>query len=371
MKKLLVVCVVMVAVLVAGALYVRNALQKSSGIGAIAFGFPGPVHVKGKPLLFVEAQAATQSPSPALLVVNQGDKTMGVVDPATNKQVAVIDEHQDTMHGHEIAVGPDGRTVYMPIYGNVGVGKPGLNGHEMLVIDWPTGKITGHVDFGHEVRPHCVVYEPVSGMLYVTTELDKAIAVIDPKTLKIVGSIPTTQEQSHMLAITRDGKRGYVANVGPGTVSVLDMMGRKTLKVIPIAGTTQRIALSVDDKWAFTSDQTKPRMAAIDTSTNTVAQWIDLPGLGYGAKATADGKWLLVAIQDKDVVAVVDLKMMKVARTIAVEKEPQEMLIRPDGKFAYVAGLQAKKVSVIDLSQWKMTGAIDVGSYPDGLAWGK
>ena len=60
-------------------------------------------------------------------------------------------------------------------------------------------------------------------MLYVTTELDKAVTVIDPKTLKIVGQIPTGQEQSHMLVLTHDGKHGYTANVGPGTVSVLDM----------------------------------------------------------------------------------------------------------------------------------------------------
>lgn len=314
---------------------------------------------------------AQSASGPRLLVVNQGDKTMGVVDPAAMKEVSVIDEQQTTMHGHEIAVGPDNRTVYMPIYGNVGVGKPGLNGSEMLVIDWPTGKITGRVDFGHGVRPHCVVYEPNKKLLYVTTELDKAITIIDPKTLKIVGSVPTTQEQSHMLAITKDGRRGYTANVGPGTVSVLDLDARKTVKVIPISGTTQRIALSRDDKWVFTSDQTKPRMAAIDTATNTVAKWIDLPGLGYGAAATPDGKWLLVAVQDKDVVAVVDLKTMTVARTVPVVKQPQEMLVRPDGKVAYVAGLAAKKVAVIDLATWKMTGTIDVGNYPDGLAWAK
>jgi YVTN family beta-propeller protein len=356
------------AVLIAGALYLLNSMmQKKSGIVAIAGG------ISLWPATAVDgAQKPAQSvPSPALLVVNQGDKTMGIVDPAANKVVATVDEQQTEMHGHEIAVGPDGRTVYMPIYGNVGVGKPGLDGHEMIVIDLPTRTITGRVDFGHGVRPHCVVYEPVSGLLYVTTELDKGVAVIDPKTLKIVGSIPTTQEQSHMLAITRDGKRGYTANVGPGTVSVLDMVARKTVKVIPIAGMTQRIALSVDDKWVFTSDQTKPRLAVIDTATNTVAKWVELPGLGYGAKATADGGWLLVAIQEKDVVAVVDLKTMKVARTIAVAKQPQEMLIRPDGKVAYVAGLQAKQVSVIDLAQWKVVGAIDVGSYPDGLAWMK
>lgn len=323
-------------------------------------------------LLLMGTMAATSVPQgPRLLVVNQGDKTLSVVDPATNKQVSVIDQQQTTMHGHEIAVGGDGRTVYMPVYGSSGVGSPGLDGSELVAFDWQTGKVTGKVDFGHGVRPHCALYEPVRRLLYVTTELDNSVTVIDPKTLKIIGSIPTTQEQSHMLAITRDGKRGYTANVGPGTVSVLDLVARKTVAVIPISKSTQRIALSADDKWVFTSDQTTPRMAVIDTSTNKIAKWIDLPGRGYGSAATKDGMWLLVPIPSKDLVAVVDVKAMTVARTIAVEKAPQEMLIRPDGKFAYVASASSKKVSVIDLAQWKMVAAIEVGNYPDGLAWAK
>jgi YVTN family beta-propeller protein len=306
---------------------------------------------------------------PRLLVVNQGDKTMSVVDPATNQQVSVIDEHQTTMHGHEIAVGPDNRTVFMPIYGNVGVGAPGLDGSEMLVIDWPTGNIIGHVDFGHGVRPHCAVYEPVRKLLYVTTELDNAITEVDPKTLQILRKIPTGASQSHMLAITRDGKRGYVCNVNPGSVSVLDMISGTTTTVIPISNVAQRIALSRDDKWAFTSDETSQRMAVIDTSTNKISKWIQLPGNGYGSAATPNGKWLLVPIPDKSLVAVIDLKKMDVARTIPVDRSPQEMLVRPDGKFAYVAGASAKKVSVIDLKTWTKTASIDVGNFPDGLAW--
>jgi len=69
------------------------------------------------------------------------------------------------------------------------------------------------------------------------------------------------------------------------------------------------------------------------------------------------------------VVAVIDIKTMTVARSVAVDRAPQEMLIRPDGKFAYVAGASVKKVSVIDLKQWKTVASIDVGNYPDGLAW--
>jgi len=63
-----------------------------------------------------------------------------------------------------------------------------------------------------------------------------------------------------MLAISHDGRHGYTANVGPGTVSVLDMDARKTIKVIPISSNTQRISISKDDRWVFTADQTKPRL---------------------------------------------------------------------------------------------------------------
>jgi DNA-binding beta-propeller fold protein YncE len=285
--------------------------------------------------------------------------------------VGTIDEGQarTKMHGHEVAVSPDGRTVYMPIYGDVGVGKPGLDGHEMIVIDLQSGKITGRVDFGHGVRPHLPVYDRAKNLLYVTTELDKAVTIVDPKTLKILGKVPTGAEQSHMLAVSRDGRRGYTSNVEPGGVSVLDLQARKVVKVIPVAGKAQRIALSADERWLFTSDNTAPRMAVIDTRTNAIAQWIELPGLGYGSAATADGKWLLVPITDKDLVAVVDLGTMKVARTIKVVNNPQEMLIAPDGKTAYVAGVSTGKVAVIDLGTWAMVRTIDVGPRPDGLGW--
>ena len=306
---------------------------------------------------------------PRLLVVNQGDKSLSVVDPMTNKQVTVIDEQQTTMHGHEICVGTAKNIVYMPIYGSSGVGSPGLDGNEMLAINWATGKIVNRLDFGHGVRPHCVIYVPATQMLYVTTEIDQTVTIVNPKTFKIVGTIPTGQEQSHMLAITKDGKRGYTANVGPGTVSVLDIKGRKTVAIIPISKSTQRISLSPDDKWVFTSDQTQPRMAAIDTKTNQIAKWIELPGNGYGAAATPDGKWLLVPIPGKGLVAVVNLRTLVVDRSIEVGPHPQEMLVRPDSKFAYVTSASAKKVAVIDLSTMTMSDTIDVGNYPDGIAW--
>ncbi len=322
--------------------------------------------------LCLSAAAACSSVlAQSLLVANQGDSTLSVIDPISARQTAVVSENIAGVHGHEIAASADGRTAFMPIYGSTGVGKPGIDGHEMLIIDLPTRKIVGDIDFGHAVRPHLPVLDPASGLLYITTELDKSVTIVDPRTRKIVGSVPTGQEQSHMLVLSHDGHRGYTANVGPGTVSVLDLVARKTLAVIPVSGTVQRISISNDDKLVFTSDQTKPQLAVIDTATDQVKAWVPLPGTGYGSAPTPDGHFLLVAIPSTNQVAVVDLASMQVIRRIDVPAAPQEILIRPDGAVAYVSCNASGKIAAIDLKQWNVETLIAAGKGADGLAWAK
>ena len=311
--------------------------------------------------------ATSHAQQARLLVTQKGDRSLAIVDPATGAVIASVPEGGVT--GHEVIASPDGRLAYVPIYGNSGVGKPGTDGSSLVVIDIAAQKIVGGLDFSHGVRPHMPTFGPKDGLLYVTTELDSAITLIDPKTLKIVGSIPTGQPESHMLALSHDGRRGYTANVGPGTVSVLDIAARKTLAIIPISGETQRISISNDDRWVFTADQTKPRLAVIDTATNQVKSWIPLEGFGYGSAPTPDGRWLLIAIPDQNEVTVIDLQTMQVAHSVAVGKAPQEVIVSPNGKTAYVSCLGSDQVDEIDIATWKVTRLIATGKGTDGLAW--
>jgi YVTN family beta-propeller protein len=315
------------------------------------------------------ARSKDSSHMSMLIVANKGDSSLGIVDPAAGRQLATVPEGGVT--GHEVIASPDGKLAYVPIYGNSGVGKPGTDGQKMVVIDLAGRRVVGDLDFGHGVRPHCPKFGPKDGLLYVTTELDKTVSVIDPKTLKIVGTIPTEQPESHMLAISHDGRRGYTANVGPGTVSVLDMGSRKNLAIIPISKMTQRISVSMDDSMVFTSDQTKPQLAVIDVSTNKVKHWVPLPGTGYGTAPTPDGRWLVVAVPKANKVAVVDLQSMQVAHTVDVPSSPQEALVRPDGKMAYVSCDVSHKIAAIDLTSWKVDQLIDAGKGTDGLAWAR
>jgi YVTN family beta-propeller protein len=318
-------------------------------------------------LLFLPLAVMAHAESGWLLVANKGDRSMGIIDTDAGRQVATVAEGGVT--GHEVIAAPDGRTAFVPIYGDSGVGKAGSDGASMAVIDIASRKVTGRIEFGRGVRPHCPMFGPKDGLLYVTTELDNSVTVVDPRTLKIVGTVPTGQPESHMLAITRDGRRGYTSNVGPGTVSVLDLVARKTLAVIPVVPGAQRIALSADDSLAFTSDQREPRLAVLDTATNRVKQWVPLEATGYGAAATRDGRWLLVAMPGANKVAVVDLRTMEVARSISVPPAPQEVLIRPDQRVAYVSCDASGQTAEIDLGAWEVKRLIAAGNGADGLAW--
>src|SRR5215469_17348566 len=147
------------------------------------------------------------------------------------------------------------------------------------------------------------------------------------------------------------------------------MQAHKTLDVISVASIVQRISFSVDDRLAFTSDQSKPQLAVIDTQSRKVTAWVALPGTGYGTAPTPDGKWLVIAMPGAKQVGVLNLKTMKVEHTIDVPAAPQEVLIRPDGAVAYVSCDASHKVAEIRTSDWTVARLIEAGAGVDGLAW--
>jgi len=336
--------------------------QKSFGISLIWLicGFAAALSA------FIPTGLAAEHPG-KLLVMNKSDRTVSVIQVPEGKTVATVPIEGIT--GHELAASSDGRFAYVPIFGNAGVGLPGTDGELMRVIDLRQYTTVGTVEFGKGVRPHCVVYEPRQKLVYVTAELEKAVVVIDPAALKIVGYIPTGAPESHMLAVTADGKRGYTANVGPGSLSVLDLANRKLVKVLSMSTKVQRISLSVDDKWAFTADQERPRLAMVDTAVDEVKHWIDLPGIAYGTAPTRDGKFLLVALIRDNKVGVIDLAQHKVIKELDVPAAPQELLVCPDGSRAFVSCDASAQIAELDLKDWKVARLLKVGKGADGLGW--
>ena len=62
----------------------------------------------------------------SLVVVSQGNDSVTQVDPASGTKLISVTTKE--VRAHEVAVSPDGRLAYLPIYGDAGVGMPGSSG---------------------------------------------------------------------------------------------------------------------------------------------------------------------------------------------------------------------------------------------------
>jgi YVTN family beta-propeller protein len=299
-----------------------------------------------------------------LVVANQREHTALLIDPETRQEVAKV---VVGVNGHEVAVSPDSRFAYVPIYGNSGVGKPGTDGTTIDIVDLRDHKLAATIDLGKPLRPHRAEFSP-DGLLYVTAELGKAVDVVDPATRKVIAQIPTGAIESHMIVISPDGTRAYTANVAAGSVSVLDLKQRALVTVIPVAKIVQRISISADGKRVFTHDQDTPRIAVIDTATNKVASWIPVPATVYSSSPTADGRKLL-ASSPSGKIFVIDLATAKVEESFDIPPALGELLLTPDGKFAFVSCPAAGTIEVLDISGHKLLQPIKLTPGVDGLAW--
>jgi DNA-binding beta-propeller fold protein YncE len=171
-----------------------------------------------------------------------------------------------------------------------------------------------------------------------------------------------------MFVISKDGSRAYTANVGPGTVSVVDLKEKRTIEVITVSKHVQRISMSIDGRWVFTQDQTAPRIAVIDTATNKIANWITLPQVVYASTPTPDGKHLL-AVSPTGKLFSIDVAAMKLDNSFDIPDGGNVVMITPDNKTAYISCRTSGKIAVLDLATWKMKETMTLTPGVDGMAW--
>ncbi|MCX6922998.1 MAG: beta-propeller fold lactonase family protein, partial [Verrucomicrobia bacterium] len=141
--------------------------------------------------------------------------------------------------------------------------------------------------------------------LYVSLWAQAAVAAIDLKSGQVVARWPT-QEHPCEMALTRSGKRLFVANASRNTVTVLDTDSGGALETVwaaiypqaPPGSTPNSLALSPDEKTLFVANADNNMVAVFDVSTPGKSRSLGLIPVGWyptSVRVTPDGKHLLVA----------------------------------------------------------------------------
>ncbi len=305
-----------------------------------------------------------QLPSPALLVLNKDDNTLAIIDPATNIIVGTAPTGDAP---HEVAASSDGRFAYVTNYGPF---QPDQPGNTLSVIDLATRKET-RVDVGPLRRPHGIEF--AGGKVYFTAELNKAIARLDPQSLKVDWLLGTGQNRTHMIVLAKGLNTMFTANIQSNSISMIERRAGPdewTETVIPVGKGPEGCDLSPDGKQFWAANSGDGTVSVIDVAAKRVVQTFDVgTKRSNRLKFTPDGKLVLVSDLGKGDLVVINAASRKVVKRIHLGKSAAGILIVPDGSRAYVALSADGKVAIVDLKTLTVTGDIATGRGPDGMAW--
>ena len=303
-----------------------------------------------------------------------GDNTASLLDVASKRVVATL----PTGNGaHEVAVSHDGRWAVVSNYG-----VRGAPGNTLTVIDVPAASVARTIDLGDFKRPHGSAFLPGDSLFAVTSEMSKAIVLVDFKKGTVVGSIPTNHPASHMLAMTADARRIYTSNVADGTVSELDVPGRKFIREFNVAPAVEGIAVSPGGEQVWVGSNQAKTVTIIDPRAGSPEGTMSGFGMPYRLAVTPDGRTVVITDPPNAVVRIVDRATRRDRGTVKIPADgvtaaaefpgspsPEGIILSRDGRTAFVALQGTSHVVIIDIASAAILGYMPTGAGPDGIAY--
>jgi len=331
------------------------------------------------PVLAVAASA--QTPAPALLVLEKGDNSLAIVDPAALKILGRVPAGGDP---HEIVVSPDGKLAYISNYGGL---DSSLN--TITVIDLAARKALEPISLGALRSPHGLDF--VGGKLYFTVETNKALGRFNPATRTVDWVLGTGQDRTHMIVVNEVEDRIVTSNMGSGTLSIIEQVSaassqgaaqgqpRKTWQVttVPSGRGSEGFDVSPDGAEIWAANALDKTVTIVDSQAKkAVATFPISVEHANRLKFTPDGRRVLIsglgagASSGAANVAVLDRATHKEIKTFDLGGGSAGILVLPGGR-AYVAVSAKDKVVAIDLEKLEVVGQLSTGKGPDGLAWAR
>jgi len=322
-------------------------------------------------VLVPAARAAT------LAVANKAEATVSLIDLDSGDVVETLPTGEGP---HEIGISPDGRFALVTNYGTREGG-----GNSLTLIDIPAASVVKTIDLGDYRRPHGVEWLDDDSAA-ITVESNKALIVVDIAREKVTQSIDTDQEISHMVALDPERGRAYTANIGSGSVTVLDLGKGVRETNIATGDGAEGIAVSASGKHIWVTNRGADTITILDAETLEAAGEIVSEGFPIRATATPTGQVLVTRARAGDL-AIYDAATFEEQRVVAFDLEsmdveerlfgdrfgdssvPIGVITDAAGERAWVAHANADVITEIDLGSGEIVRMLRAGKEPDGMGY--
>jgi len=256
-------------------------------------------------------------------------------------------------------------------------------GDNIHVIDPATNKVVATIE--DIETPHGVAIAPDGTRIYITDETLKTLDVVDAKTLKVLKRIPLSGRPNNV-DVTRDGGRVYVAiREAPGAVDVIDSASLTKVKTIAVKGEIHNVYLTPDGKYAVAGSIGASTISVIDTSNDTVSWSVTLSAgirpMAFTQNPDGSTKEIIAQLSNFHGLSVVDFALRKETRQITLPDPPGQhketeglqgspshgLAITPDGKMLWATSKYYDSVVAYSLPDFKLLKVVPVGLHPDWL----
>jgi YVTN family beta-propeller protein len=194
--------------------------------------------------------------------------------------------------------------------------------------------------------------------LYVSNEDGQSVTVLDAESGTVIETI-AIGKRPRGLKVTADGSRLFVAVSGlpkcPPSVpdeecaklerdlkadgiAVVDTATHKVLQVLHAGSDPEQFALSRDGKRLFVANEDTATMSVVDIASGAVVQRVPVGREPEGVAVTPDGRWVLITNESDNSVSIIDTGTLKIAKSVQVGKRPRDLAFTPDGRTAYISG---------------------------------
>jgi DNA-binding beta-propeller fold protein YncE len=288
-----------------------------------------------------------------LILVDKRGNYIRFFDPTTHKELSGFPTTQGAPH--DLAISPDLKTAYIPIYGDGIYNRNPNPGQSILIVVLASQKVTGTIDISPYQAPHGIQID-ARGTLYVVCDISRTLLVIDPVARKIE-SVIDVQGTGHWIAVLPDGSKAYVSNQsGQEYISVVDLKARKMIGKIPVAGGARGIVASSDGTRVLAIQGRAPHLVVIDPASDTILDRIALQGhteAGYKLRVSLDGRTILVCSGIGGIESYINILDVGDLRgkqhVLRAGRSSMGFAFAPDGQTALVLNDGDGTVTVIDL----------------------